>query len=56
MKKIVFNRHIFDEIIRLITIIILIIFSVILVVTKSDLSRDVTLLVIGIIGGKYLKI
>ncbi len=55
MKGHSFKRHVFDEKIRLLTIFILVIFGVLLVIVKSDLARDITLLVIGIIGGKYLR-
>jgi len=55
MKEIGFKQHIFDESIRLLTVIILVLFCAGLVLTKSELARDVVLLIIGLIGGKYLR-
>jgi len=54
-KSYTFKRYKFDEIVRFLTIIILVIFSSMLVLVKSDLSRDIVFLIIGIIGGRYTK-
>lgn len=56
MKSISLKQHKFDEIMRLLTVITLVVFSLILTFIKSDLSRDIILLIIGIIGGKYIKV
>ena len=45
----------FDEIVRLITVIGLFLFGAFLVATQSELARDVILLIIGVVGGKYLR-
>jgi hypothetical protein len=55
MKRYNFKRYKFDEIIRFLTILVLVIFSSMLVLAKSDLSRDVIFLIIGVIGGRYTK-
>jgi hypothetical protein len=55
MKNCNFRQYKFDEIIRFLTILILIAFGSILVLIKSDLSRDIIILIIGIIGGRYIK-
>lgn len=55
MKQADFKLHAFNEILRFTTILMLVLFSGFLIGIKSDLARDVILLIIGVIGGKYLK-
>lgn len=55
MRGLRVKQYFFDEVLRFLTILVLVLFGGFLVMNNSDLSRDVTLLVIGVIGGRYFK-
>lgn len=55
MGKKAFERYKFDETIRFLTILILMIFCSVLVVKESSLTHDITLLIIGIVSGRHLS-
>jgi hypothetical protein len=55
VKQVSYKRHKFDELMKLATLTILIVFATVLVLVKSSLAHDVTLIVVGLIGGKGLK-
>jgi hypothetical protein len=50
-----FKKHQFDEKMKFSYILLMVSLSIILVIFKSDLARDVILLIIGVIGGRYIK-